>query len=322
MDDLAMPFHPWCMEIFIRLSFQHFGRIDFDGLMDWRNYQIRLSQQVFQYDSPYGFGSIPRDPDLNKCRQQWWDHYEGHEYIASNPVCVPGLADILRAAVLEPDTTSSEQRGVYDLSDKDLSYRSSPRNDIFTSLPSEVHFLIVEHLDPTSIASLRGSSRAFRQLPQWLFHKLLRRKLPSLWEASASSNDNASPYFWTALVAREVENYAGNPLEPTKAQQDFHTQIDTYRHIIKEEMPELYDDWIAAEPTYYEFTGARPWPPEPPEHVMLKRRETDWYQLYCGLSRELRNGKLKGLTNRERIWKDVSFIVDEIAKCRDMGHIA
>jgi hypothetical protein len=318
-----MPFHPWCMDIFVRLSLQRFGRIDFDGLMDWRNYQNRLNLQVPPIpDVPDSFDCIPRDPDLDECHQQWWDHYEGHEYVAANPVIIPELTDILSAAMLGADAASSEQSGVFDLTDGDLSGKHSPQNDIFARLPSEVRFLIAEHLEPASIASLRGASRTFRQLPQWLFHKLLRRKLPSLWEASASTDIHANPYYWTALVAREVENYAGNPLEPTTAQQDFHALVDTYRGIIKEEMPELYEDWIAAEPTYYEFNGGMPWPPPPPDHVQLKRRETDWYRLYCDLNRELGNGRLKGLKNRERIWKDVSFIIDKIAECRDMGHIA
>jgi hypothetical protein len=312
------------MEIFIRLSLHRFKCIDFNGLMDWRNHQNRLSysNHLDPNYQPDSFKRIPRDLDVDKCHQQSWEHHEGTKYLAANPVLVPGLDQILRAAMLAPDATTSEQRGVFDVTDKDLFYRGSPRNDIFARLPAEVRHLIVEHLEPASIASLRAASRAFRQLPQWLFYELLRSKLPSLWEVSVSADDNVSPYFWTAVVAREIEGYAYNTLEPLMSQQDFHGKIEAYRRIIEEEMSELYEDWVAAEPTYYEFSCGTPWPPATPEHVRLKKGETDWYRLYCDLNKELRNERLKGLKNRERIWKDVSFIVGKVAECRESGHIA
>lgn len=43
----------------------------------------------------------------------------------------------------------------------------------------------------------------------------------------------------------------------------------------------------------------------------LDRLHTDWYDLYCQLRREAKN--IKGLQNRERIWKSVEFISRRIA---------
>ena len=43
----------------------------------------------------------------------------------------------------------------------------------------------------------------------------------------------------------------------------------------------------------------------------LSRSGTDWYYLYCRLAREWKN--IKGLQNRERIWKTIEYIVRRIA---------
>ena len=43
----------------------------------------------------------------------------------------------------------------------------------------------------------------------------------------------------------------------------------------------------------------------------LSRSGTDWYYLYCRLSREWKD--IKGLQNRERIWKTIEYIVRRIA---------
>jgi hypothetical protein len=41
------------------------------------------------------------------------------------------------------------------------------------------------------------------------------------------------------------------------------------------------------------------------------RLETDWHYLYCRLAWECKN--IKGLQNRERIWKTIEYIVRRIA---------
>jgi hypothetical protein len=53
-----------------------------------------------------------------------------------------------------------------------------------------------------------------------------------------------------------------------------------------------------------EFRRPRPVP-------QLDRLHTDWYSLYCQLRREWEN--IKGLQNRERIWKAVEFVSRRIA---------
>jgi hypothetical protein len=240
-----MPFHPWCFEIFIRLSRQLLGRIDVDGLMDWRNYQNRISSNNYRDPNRVKNAEecIPRDPDVRKCRQQFWQHFPNLEYLAANPVLIPNLPTILHSVRISSSLGLSEHSGAFDLGDDDLRYRISANSDPFSTLPSELRWAILDPLDPVSIASLRIASRAFRQLPQWLFYRLLRREFPSLWEISTSSNGDSSPYFWTAPTAREIEDYVDNPEGPTAAQEGFFNSIALYRRVIREELPELYDDW-------------------------------------------------------------------------------
>jgi hypothetical protein len=44
----------------------------------------------------------------------------------------------------------------------------------------------------------------------------------------------------------------------------------------------------------------------------LHRLRTDWYWLYCEINRQWEN--IKGLQNRERIWKTLEFIVRRVDK--------
>ena len=50
---------------------------------------------------------------------------------------------------------------------------------------------------------------------------------------------------------------------------------------------------------------------------MLERECTDWHLLY----KEIKKAKLKGLKNRERIWRDVGAVVEQISRLREEGRI-
>lgn len=87
-----MPFHPWCFDIFCRQSKARFNRINISGLMKWYNAEV-LSDDWFDF---------PRSEDVHKSRDQFWQHLPGKEYLAANPLYVPGLpAFLLNAAQVE-----------------------------------------------------------------------------------------------------------------------------------------------------------------------------------------------------------------------------
>ena len=341
-----MPFHPWCFEIFIRQSRHRFGQIDADGLMDWRDYhneQYEICENERRendrqgkkdYERPRNlsaFDSIHRDPAAERGGYgQDWVHNEGCEYLAANAVHVPDLNPLLHAAV-DDSNAADGLAGVF-LLEQDVQWHRQDIKDPFSVLSAELRLEILEYLDSISIAALRLSSRAFRQLPQSLFYTLLRKELPSLWEIADDDEGEPSPYFWTAYSARDfAPSYRGHDCDDIycshycedddQAREQYNKEILHYRTVIHDEMPELFEDWRAAEPSYADIQDAPEWPPVIPEPLRLKKGQTNWYRLYVSLMRKQREGGLKGLKNRERIWKDVACIIERIATCREEGDI-
>jgi hypothetical protein len=109
--DVAMPFHPACFDIFTRLSLHHLGRIDIHDLISWRNIQFSDVDIMEK-------GVFSSDPNVKSAAQQFWAHRTGDEYLAANPLYIPGLIPILESAVA---TDSS----------------FSPRSSAFAPLPSQ-----------------------------------------------------------------------------------------------------------------------------------------------------------------------------------------
>lgn len=288
-----MPFHPTCFEIFKHLSRREFNRVDVNGLMSW--WKIENT-----FKDAYDF---PRHEDVTTASCQHWDHYRGAEYLAANPVYVPGLDSLLCSAI-SADPSFSVEMGAFS-GDLCQAKSGSYSNDPFLQLPQELRFSVISHLSSPEIAHLRQCSRAFYQLPISLWHHLLVEEQPWLWEAYA----NSSPSFWTLVTARQ--------LQARQAAKDvYENQLQIYRNVIKSEMPELLDNWIRAEPAYEEVAEPLEVPKLP---VLLPKEKTNWYLVYKNLT--VHGKEMKGLRNRRRIWKDVAEIVRRIAKYRDEGRI-
>lgn len=94
------------------------------------------------------------------------------------------------------------------------------------------------------------------------------------------------------------------------------------------EMPEVWES----------YRGDQPWLNLDPEVLkkeasqeMLRRHreslpianvdveKTNWYKLYCGITRNWK--ELKGLRNRERIWEDIEEIVRRMKRYREAGDV-
>ena len=216
-----MPFHPTCFEIFKRLSKLHFGQIDVNGLMNWRNI-------FFQ---PPGWGDFPRDPAVRRGLDQEWIHNEGHEFLAANPVFVPALEPILRSAI-QVQLSFSPQGGAFVVPQLALDASSSvPSLDPFLKLPREITDNIVELLSSQDIANLRLSSRVFRQLRISLWYNLLRKEMPWLWEVWSDEK----PSYWASVSITDIitEKYV---------RPKFEAELQGYRSIIKADMPEIFDE--------------------------------------------------------------------------------
>jgi len=294
----VMPFHPTCFEIYQRLSRLHFGQVDVNGLMNWRNI----------FNQPPTWSYIPRDPAVDRGKDQEWCHNEGDESLAANPVFVPALERILRSAVYD-QPSFSPQGGAFVIPEPASNTSSAIESvDPFLKLPREIADNIVEHLNSREIANMRLSSRAFRQLRISLWYSLLKKEMPWVWEIWSDEK----PSFWTSVSITDI--IAEKYVRPK-----FEAELQQYRSIIKEEMPQIFEDWCAAEPAFDEWavTSRDMYTARTP--FKLPRSQTNWYQLYRDITANWKN--LKGLHNRRRIWKDSEEIISRIKKLRAEGKI-
>ncbi|KAL4815799.1 hypothetical protein BDW67DRAFT_176109 [Aspergillus spinulosporus] len=268
-NDISMPVHPWCFDIFSRQSKVLFNRVNVSGLMKWRNAEC-------SYKAFYDF---PRIADVFEAQEQFWRHVPGREYLSANPLYVPGLPALLRAAAEEDDTMDYEAAPV------STSFAQTNR---LTSLPLDVRHHIIDFLEPADIARLRTVSKAFAQLPNFVWHRLIREEMPWLWEAWDDSEIDHTPSPWTTMTANEVKFSNVTRKRYCKVLRDENIMVDgTVEHLL----PSLKLET---------------------ESVNLTKAGTNWHRVYTTIKRNW--ACLKGLRNRQRIWEDVAEIIRRIQK--------
>ncbi|KAJ5521137.1 Major facilitator superfamily domain general substrate transporter [Penicillium fimorum] len=283
-DDIAMPFHPWCFDIFCRQSKVQFERVNVAGLMIWRNAE-------FDWDA---FNSFPRTEDVKNSRRQWWTHEPGSEYTVANPLYVPRLPEILLAAVKNKGSPSSsdscdEIKSAQPVTNRPSASHHSPA-DFLSSLPSEIQLMIIDYLDSKDVVSLSLTSKGFTQIPNSVWYRLVRKEMPWLWEAWDESECIHNPSPWTILTTADIKCVVTARSDYARALVD-----DSYTQLAAEK---------AAEHRYVLRTI--------PDQVKLPRVNTDWRRVFMQI--QLNWYELKGLRNRQRIWVDVEEIVRRIRK--------
>ena len=261
-----LPFHPYCFEVYKRVSLSHKGNIDIDSLAE-----------KFHRDE---LGDGPHHPAVSCGQDQWWNHEIGHEFLVANPVHIPALRDIVeRARQTEPDFDVRECPFTIDAA------IPVHEGDIFGKLPEEIRDMILQPLGSKDIASLRLASSSFRQLPNTLWHRLIREEMPWLWEVWCDR-----PYsFWTCTTMRELKSY------------------DEVLQARIRSLDDLPDEARAEQRKIIAQERLQSRKPKPAQH--LDRQRTDWHWLYREINREWKN--MKGLHNRERIWYALANIVDD-----------
>ena len=293
-----MPFHPACFDIFTRLSKQRFGKIDIHGLISWRNISFGSSSKV-----PFSM-----DPNVQRANRTNWQHHSGSEYLAANPIYIPGLRSVLEAASKVGESFSLRNSAFQSLPPRKAQERRNTEDeDSFLRFPQEIREHIVDYLSSSEIAALRLGSRAFHHLPIALWYKLLRREMPWLWEVHSSH----IPSFWTALEVLDWKREA-------KEREKFYEDRTRRRNIIIDELPEALEAWEQDQPRF-DGLDAKGMAEKEAQSVgwVLQREGTNWYELYKGVQK----AALKGLRNRKRIWWDVEKVVQTISRLREEGTI-
>jgi hypothetical protein len=207
----------------------------------------------------------------------------GDEFLVADPLHVLVLSALFEAAK-RPQQHFDAQSSPFGERPK----APATSGDICDKLPEELRDMMLADLGSQDVANLRVASRSFRHLPYTLWHDLMKKEVPWIWEAW---NDRPYPFMSrttkTELIAHDetiqslVQAAAALPL----GSQQRAVQEDRIAHDEAEfHKPHLVEQ--------------------------LDRLHTDWYFLYCQLRREWRN--IKGLQNRERIWKASEFVVRRV----------
>lgn len=228
----------------------------------------------------------------------------GNEYLVANPVLIPALRPIIIAVLsVGPD---------FEVEGSPFPPRRAAGQaqvDAFSKLPRELAYDIVGYLGSRDIAALRLVSRAFTHLPTTLWRRLLLDEMPWLYEVWSS---DPTPYQW---VTADYDELRIRLMEHTRAMMARVRDLPGQRDVIREEMPEIYNEWaadaygFALPPPQRCETEEEAWALRP---VSLPYGRTDWYLLYIEIKRNW--GRLRGLRNRERIWESVQHIVEKIRK--------
>ncbi|KAG4432804.1 hypothetical protein IFR05_011715 [Cadophora sp. M221] len=266
-DDIAIPVHDACWKIFERVSMKKLGRVDLDGFVAlwWR-----------EACGGCGFRGLKQDPVIRDLKERWWVHRPGTEYLAANPVDIPGFKLVMRAVYEETprgDGAFVAKDSSGPLSKRGVAIRRH-RNDTdpFNELPAELKNKILARLLPRDIANLRLSSRSFRQLPKQIFKQFIMEEMPWFWEIDEVRADVETHY-----QATFTEEY-GEDLD-----------------ILEDIIP----------PAWFAFVK---------ERMEGRPMDVNWYQVYKQL-KVMEKGSL-GLRNRARVWSVAEEVVGRIEGMR------
>ncbi|KAK2780641.1 hypothetical protein FQN53_001065 [Emmonsiellopsis sp. PD_33] len=292
LQEIGLPFHPACFELYIQASRRVLGIVDIDTLV-----HIRDKAAIAQEEFPIMYHN-----DVLAGRGQYWEHNPGDEYLVANPIFIPGFRDILESAISHDESFNIHNSPFKARPQKTL---QSPSRDPFLRLPFEIMMDIAGYLGHADIANARLSSRAFDHIPISFWRRLVLEEMPWLYEAWSS---DPSPYYWTTAVSRDLH-------EEEKAKKEFYEDLEIRREVIQTDMPEIYDEWVGNEPKWE-------WPEHPDRRVKLDMGpmklpsdRTNWYKLYGDITKN--RSQLKGLRNRERIWDSIMQIVDVVGAARE-----
>lgn len=282
-------------------SHKSLGYVDADGLVNLRKH----------YCESIGIGEnfCERDQDIGKAFGKEWTHYTKGEYLAANPIFIPGFREMCEAAI-SSDEGFNVQKSAF--KPRRTSQELSSSNDPFLSLPSRLMPKIASYLTNNEISAMRLSSHAFEQLLISLWHQLLVDEFPFIYEAWC---DNARPNSWVFPGAAYV---MPTGLEEEDSEQQHNREVDIIRPYGQTALP-AWNVYQLAQALFRESSvyndgirhrAAIPWEPRG-----LPYDGTNWYKLFRDVTSNWK--ELKGLRNRARIWNDCVKIVDKIKQTRD-----
>ena len=179
------------------------------------------------------FDRFPREPGVRDGSAQFWWHVPGFEYLAANPVEIPGLPSLLELpAYISRVVFGAKYADAEKPRDRhDAGLPTSTATDPFQKLSAELNTIIIAYLSSKDIANLRLAAPAFRQLPNILFKRLLLEDMPWFWEAQELNVSNTDWHHLYRKVKFDLVNLKGmrNRKRIWKDVEEILRRVKTYR---------------------------------------------------------------------------------------------
>ncbi|CAD6571131.1 MAG: hypothetical protein ASARMPREDX12_004138 [Alectoria sarmentosa] len=154
-----------------------------------------LTCHIFQLDCDFKtfFEEFPRESAVRTSSEQFWRHQPGCEYLAANPIDIPGLSQRLK-----PPIYDAGKKPTFGGNKEPDSNRTPPFTvqDPFSALSAEITSMVLDHLGSKDIANLRLATPVFQQLPTLLFRRLLLEDMPWLFEVKDLEMARIDWYEW------------------------------------------------------------------------------------------------------------------------------
>lgn len=214
----------------------------------------------------------------------------GTEYLASDPVDVPGLNELLQGCKARAsDVVFSEMRS------------NDQTADPFTILSPELCLMLVELLSRQDVANLRLASASFTQLPQLYFQHLVHNEMPWVWEVDALQSAEIDWHdLWCKLFAAD----GGSGMDEKQRKWESEKEMEANSN--------AFDETEQQGTKRSDLDYDKVWRP-----IWTKAKEAANAEIEAakvdGRWQYRKDGELRGLRNRRRIHQDIDEILRRIA---------
>ncbi|CAG9997005.1 unnamed protein product [Clonostachys byssicola] len=182
----SLPVHPTCLEVLKRVHLRRYGHAGIDKFLMW--WELGVKKRA-----------LPKDPcriDASHGRDQYWLHNTGAEYLAANPLFVPGLEKIFRLADTAPLSEGGKRN--YNVED-----------EVFAVLPTELRRMIFDYLSRDEITKLHHASPLLYRNAMMDLGDSFMKEHPWLWEYWTEL-----PYStWALTTATELQESIESPVK-------------------------------------------------------------------------------------------------------------
>ncbi|KAH6717038.1 hypothetical protein BKA61DRAFT_654308 [Leptodontidium sp. MPI-SDFR-AT-0119] len=149
--------------IFKKVSIERLSHIDVHGIWSWRDLEGSYHKLFEQF---------PRAFEVKNGKHQWWNHEPGNEFLAANPVDIPGFSMLIKESEREFGFDNGGRRWPYNTNDGafHFSYRNDhehwkidhktppPGNssNLFSRLPNEPYLSVLQQVVFANFSFLVG----------------------------------------------------------------------------------------------------------------------------------------------------------------------